>query len=172
MSVQLSDGQYPNRMALSLWNGPASISLPERDATMEAETILHEYTHAMVQRLVGHGAGVEDSGQPFGLNEGWASFYLLALLSQSQDDPGGCYAFAACTTYLWLKETTNRLDQNYYFGLTLYPYCTNMTNNPLTLKDIDPAQVSLHAGIPCNPVYTNPSPSISYLMNLWAVTLW
>ena len=49
-----------------------------------------------------------------------------------------------------------------------------MTKNPLTLKDIDPAQISPHPGVPANPIYTfSPKGAVEvhHQGEVWCVTL-
>lgn len=80
----------PPRMELYIFDGPS----PDRDSDLDAEVVLHEYTHGLTSRLVGGGAGITRL-QSIGLGEGWSDFYALSLLSVSGDDPGGNYAAGA-----------------------------------------------------------------------------
>ncbi len=173
MTVSL-DG-LPGRMQIRLFNGPLSQGAKERDAALDAEIILHECSHQMCNRLVGHGVGLSGGGVPGGLAEGWCNFYALALLSQSTDNLDANYAFGAYSTWLWsLSSGTNA--QNYYFGENRYPCTTDTGKNPLTFKDIDPTQASAYSAIPANPVFTStPGDSLNIftrMLELWGVTLW
>jgi len=156
-SITPIDGT-PGRMTLSLFDGPASADLPDRDAAFEAETILHEYTHGMFQRLVGHGAGFSGN-QAMAMNEGWADFFPLSLLSGQSDAPDGVYPFGAYSFWLWPGFSSvnggsgTALQENYYYGKTTYPYSTQLSKSPYTFKDLDPMQASNHAGTPRNPAY-------------------
>ena len=47
-----------------------------------------------------------------------------------------------------------------------------MTKNPLTFKDIDPAQASAHTGIPRSPVIGNTANEVHNMGEVWCVTLW
>ena len=110
--------------------------------------MLHEHTHGLSWRLVGGGQALGDM-QSNGMGEGWSDFYGLSLLSQPGDDVNGVYASGAYASY--------KLDptflQNYYFGIRRYPYTTDMTKNPLTFNDIDPAQINIcSSGAPYSPV--------------------
>ena len=98
--------------------------------------MLHEYAHGLSWRLVGGGQALGDT-QSDGMGEGWSDFYALALLSEAGDDVNGCYAAGAYVSYMLGGAADT---QNYYFGIRRYPYTTDLSKNPLTFKDIDPAQ--------------------------------
>lgn len=137
-----ADG-VPGRIQMFIWNSPT----PNVDGDFDAEVVLHEYTHGLSTRLVGGGVGISSS-QAAGMGEGWSDFYALAFLSEPGDDIDAAYAFGGYVTH-----QLSSLKENYYFGIRRYPYSTDLTRNPLTFKDIDPAQVSEHAGIPRSPLY-------------------
>src|ERR1017187_3721537 len=152
----------PGRMQMYIFTGPS----PARDGDLDAEVILHEYTHGLSNRRVGGGIGIS-SLQPMGMGEGWSDFYALSLLSQPGDDVNGVYAMAAYVAY-----QLGGLTQNYYFGIRRYPYCTDLGKNPLTFKDIDPSQASSHFGIPRNPVIGTFANEVHNMGEVWCVTLW
>ena len=152
----------PGRMQMYIFTGPS----PARDGDLDAEVILHEYTHGLSNRRVGGGIGIS-SLQPMGMGEGWSDFYALSLLSQPGDDVNGVYAMAAYVAY-----QLGGLTQNYYFGIRRYPYCTDLGKNPLTFKDIDPSQASSHFGIPRNPVIGTYANEVHNMGEVWCVTLW
>jgi Zn-dependent metalloprotease/subtilisin-like proprotein convertase family protein len=160
------DGIEP-RMQMYVWNGPN----PDRDGSLDAEIVLHEYTHGLSDRLVGGGnLGYGAINQPGGLGEGWSDFYALALLSESSDDVDGNYPMGGYSTYLIGGEN---FTENYYYGIRRYPYTTDMTKNPLTFKDIDPTQASGHAGIPINPILLFTYPGESHAAGeVWCSALW
>ncbi|MGV3659958.1 MAG: choice-of-anchor D domain-containing protein [Prosthecobacter sp.] len=132
---------------LGLMTGPS----PDRDTAFDADVVLHEYTHGMVNRLVGAGTATIDinSLQPASMNEGWADFYAMAMLSRSGDALGGNYVAGE----YYSKEMASGFNTNYYFADRRYPYSTNVAVNPLTFKDIDPYQASPHSGVPLSPRY-------------------
>ena len=132
-------------MQMYLWNSPT----PARDGDLDAEIILHEYTHGLSNRRVGGGEGIF-ALQSRGMGEGWSDFYALSLLSEPGDDVDGVYAISAYAMYGFGGPTPN-----YYFGIRRYPYCTDLHKNPLTFKDIDPTQAASHMGIPRSPVIGN-----------------
>ncbi|TAK99275.1 MAG: DUF11 domain-containing protein, partial [Verrucomicrobia bacterium] len=93
--------------------------------------------------------------------------YALSLLSEPGDDVNGVYACGGYVTYL-LSGMTN----NYYFGIRRYPYCTDLTKNPLTFKDIDPSQASSHTGIPRSAIIGTTADEVHNMGEVWCVTLW
>ena len=156
------DGSSP-RLQLFLFSDPE----PDRDSALDAEVILHEYTHGLTTRRVGGGIGITAS-QSLGLGEGWSDFYALSLLSKPGDDVDANYPFGGYSSYL-----RGGLDQNYYFGIRRYPYSTDMTKNPLTLRDIDPSQTTGHPGIPVSPVPGNFGASEVHCQGeVWCSALW
>ena len=155
------DGSPP-RMQMYLFNGPT----PFRDGDLDAEIVLHEYTHGLSNRRVGGGVGISQL-QSAGLGEGWSDFYPMTLFSESGDDVDGCYASGGYATYM-----LGGLLENYYFGIRRYPYSTDMTKNPLTFKDIDPGQASAHDGISRSPIIGNSASEVHNQGEVWCVTLW
>src|SRR5947207_3451124 len=157
------DGDGP-RMQVFIWNGPQ----PDRDAALDAQVVLHEYTHGLSNRRVGGGVGLSKR-QSRGMGEGWSDFYALALLSEPADDVNGIYAQGA---YIALQLKTNSFRENYYFGIRRYPYCTDLSKNPLTFRDIDPAQASAHTGIARSSIIGNTANEVHNMGELWCATLW
>jgi probable HAF family extracellular repeat protein len=146
---------------------------PQREFGLEAQTILHEYTHGLSQRSVGGGLNFLNKATQ-AMGEGWSDFYSLALLAEPGDDLAGTYPFSAYTAYHFYDGT---YDQNYYFGVRRYPYCTNLSKNPLTFKDVDSGQASTHAGVPRNPLFDSvfaglPADEAHNAGEVWCVTLW
>jgi len=74
----------PPRMQMYLFDFPS----PFRDGDLDAEVILHEYTHGLSNRRVGGGVGISEL-QPGGMGEGWSDFYAMALLSEPADNVDG-----------------------------------------------------------------------------------
>ena len=163
------DGQ-PGRMQMYIFTGPR----PRRDGDFDAEIVLHEYTHGLSGRLVGGGQGL-GTLQSDGMGEGWSDFYGLALLSQPGDDVDGVYAAGAYASY---RIGGSNDTENYYFGIRRYPYTTDLTKNPLTFKDIDPAQADYcasgapyHTGMfgACSSSMAN---EVHNQGEVWCATLW
>jgi hypothetical protein len=160
----------PGRMQMYIFNGPS----PRRDGDFDAEVVLHEHTHGLSWRLVGGGQALGDT-QSDGMGEGWSDFYALSLLSEAGDDVNGNYAAGAYASYElgWVGDT-----ENYYFGIRRYPYTTDMSRNPLTFKDIDPAQADYcSSGAPYHTgMFGNCSAAdadeVHHEGEVWCVTLW
>ncbi len=157
-----ADGS-PGRMQMYLWTGPT----PDRDGDFEMEVVLHELCHGVSNRLVGGGVGIS-ANITGGMGEGWSDFYGLAMLAEASDDVNGTWARGAYSRYLISAGFT----ENYYYGGRRYPYSTNKLKNPLTLKDIDPTQASLHTGIPRHPFVGNVADQVHNMGNVWCVALW
>ena len=159
-----SDGSPP-RMQMYLFNGPN----PDLDGDFDTEIVLHEYTHGLSNRRVGGGTGI-GALQTRGMGEGWSDFYALALLSEEGDDPNAATAMGGYATHQFFG-----LTQNYYFGIRRYPYSTDLTKNPLTFRDIDPAQASAHAGVPISPISPFSADNANKVHNMgevWCAALW
>jgi len=156
------DGQ-PGRMQMYVFTGPN----PDRDGDLDVEIVIHEYVHGLSNRLVGGGVGIS-SLQPGGMGEGWSDFYGLCLLSQPEDDVDGNYAVGGYATYQFFG-----LNENYYYGIRRYPYSTDLSRNPLTLKDIDPTKADPHVGVPTSPIAGGgPADEVHNMGEVWCVTLW
>lgn len=154
---------FPGRMQMYLFDGPS----PDRDGDLDAEVMLHEYTHGLSNRLLGGGPGISNL-QPAGMGEGWSDFYAIALLSEPNDDPHATYATGGYLTYRFYG-----LQANYYFGIRRYPYSTDLSKNPLTLKDIDPTQADPHAGVPVSPLFGgSPADEVHNMGEVWCMVLW
>jgi hypothetical protein len=156
-----SDGGAP-RMQMYTFSGPT----PDRDGNFDATIVLHEYAHGLSNRLVGGGAGISALASQ-GMGEGWSDFYALALLSKAEDDPNANYIVGGYATLQF-----SGLTQNYYYGIRRYPCSTDLTKNPLTLRDIDPTQASIHNGIPRNPVIGSSASEVHNSGEVWCVALW
>lgn len=159
-----ADG-VPGRIQMFVWTGPE----PDVDGDFDAEVVLHEYVHGLSTRLVGGGTGISSS-QAAGMGEGWSDFYALAFLSEPGDDLDAAYGFGGYVT-----KQLSVLRENYYFGIRRYPYSTDLSKNPLTFKDIDPAQISPHPGVPMNPLYSfSPlqAAEVHAQGEVWCAMLW
>jgi uncharacterized repeat protein (TIGR01451 family) len=148
-----------------IWDGPN----PARDGDIDADVIFHESTHGTSGRLVGGGVGIS-ALQTAGMGEGWSDFYALSLGSQASDDPDAVYGWAAYASYQLFG-----LTENYYYGIRHYPYCTDLSKNPFTFKDIDPTQILPHTGVPLSPIYpfnTAEASETHHQGEVWCATLW
>jgi large repetitive protein len=142
---------------------------PDRDGSLDEEVVCHEMTHGTSWRLVGGGMALGNL-QGDGMGEGWSDFYALCLLGAPGDDPNAAYPTGGYASYNFYG-----LTQNYYFGIRHFPYCTDMSRNPFTFKDIDPAQISPHAGVPRSPLYPfdpTEADEVHHQGEVWCATLW
>lgn len=159
------DGFSP-RMQMYKFPGPD----PDRDGDLDAEVILHEYTHGLSNRRVGGGVLIT-ALQTRGMGEGWSDFYGVCLLSEPNDDINGNYAVGG-----YLTSQFFGLNENYYYGIRRYPYTTDLTKHPLTFKDIDPTQASPHTGVPRSPIdgpfNPNGANEVHNQGEVWCVALW
>ncbi len=161
----------PGRLQVYLFNGPN----PNRDADLDAQIVLHEYTHGLSWRLVGGGQGLGDAEQADGMGEGWSDFYALALLSDASQDVNGTFAAAAYSSYGLAGASDT---QNYYFGIRRYPYSTDLSKNPLTYKDIDSAQADYcNSGAPYHSAMfgacsTDRAGEVHSVGEVWCSVLW
>ena len=163
---EVPNGLNP-KMSLGIYSGPE----PDREAALDAEIILHEYGHAVSNRLIGDGSGIDqDAVQSRGMGEGWSDFYAMALTSSAADNLNGNYAKAAyCSLRLWGSD----YQANYYSGVRRFPYTTDMEKNPLTFKDIDPDIADPHFGVPGNPVLVGSNPGeVHNVGEVWCSILW
>lgn len=170
-------GALKSRIQMYLWDGPA----PDRDGDMDTEIILHEYTHGLSTRLVGHGTGISAS-ESMAMGEGWSDFYALALLSESGDAVNGNHAMGGYVVYKFIPSLFGfDFLENYYFGIRRYPYSTDMTKNPLRFKDYDYTQWGIvhpntpYPNVPITPLYAGGFPTAGDLHSIgeiWCVTLW
>jgi VCBS repeat-containing protein len=161
------DGYAPH-MQMFIFDGAS----PSRDGSLDAGIVLHEYTHGLSGRLVGGGAGI-DALATAGMGEGWSDFYALALLADPAADVDGTYPIGSYVAYHGFGTT---FDENYYYGIRHYPYCTDTNKNPLTFADIDPWKAGAHDGVPRNPLL---GPFRADLANevhsqgeVWCMMLW
>jgi uncharacterized repeat protein (TIGR01451 family) len=133
------DGEQP-RCQMSIFNAPT----PKRDSGLDADLFLHEFTHGVSRRLHGNATGLMFA-QGKGMGEGWSDFYARCLLSSASENVDAVYAVAAYSSLNFSSLGTD----NYYYGLRRFPYAVKKTvggmdnkpHNPLTLKDVDPAQL-------------------------------
>jgi hypothetical protein len=149
-----ADGTAP-RMQMYLWTGPT----PDRDGDLDAEIIIHEYSHGLSGRLHANGSGLT-SAQGGGMGEGWGDFFGRAVTSNASEDNYGLFNTGSYSTLQLGAEGTD----NYYYGIRRFPYAVrsntggpmNRPHSPLTYADVDPAQENVTDGAyPKNPAIGN-----------------
>ena len=88
-------------------------------------------------------------------------------------DPDAVYPVGSYVAY---HSFGTSFDQNYYYGIRHYPYCTDTNKNPLTFMDIDPAQAGIHADVPCSPLTGPFNPALANESHsqgeVWCAMLW
>jgi hypothetical protein len=136
---------------------------PNRDGDLDGDIVVHEFTHGLSNRLHGNASGLSNnvSGS---MGEGWGDFYGISLLSEPTDPVNGIYSTGAYATFnVFGIGTTNS-----YYGIRRFPYApiaytggpSNRPFNPLTFKDIDPAQANISDGAyPASPPFAGNSAS-------------
>jgi subtilisin-like proprotein convertase family protein len=157
----------PGRMQMYRFTGPAV----DRDAALDAETVIHELTHGLSSRLIGNATGL-NWNVGVGMGEGWSDFYALSLLNDTQaDDPDAAYTIGAYTTY---RLGGLNYTDNYTYGIRRFPYSTDNTVNPLTWADLDDVTADYAGGIPINPsgFERNGAFEVHNIGEVWALTLW
>lgn len=168
MNMSTPPDGYPPRMQVCIFDRPE----PDRDAAFDAQMIIHEYVHGITARLVGAGVGI-DALQTAGLADGWSDFYALVLLTDPAADPDAVYPFGAYVAY---HAFGTSFDQNYYFGIRRYPYCTDTNKNLLTFADIDPTKAHPHESVPRNPIHGPFDRSMASEVHnqgeVWCTMLW
>lgn len=132
------------RMQMYLFTGPA----PQRDGSLDADVFIHELTHGTSNRLHNNGSGLGTT-LARGMGEGWSDYYARGILATSDENVNGVFASGA---YVTLNITAGFAD-NYYYGIRRFPYAVlsavgpnGKPHNPLTLADLDPAQIYLGDG--------------------------
>jgi hypothetical protein len=112
----------------------------DRDGSLDAEVVAHEWGHYLSNRLISNAAGLT-STQSRGMGEGWSDFNSLLLIVRPEDA-----AVASNATFNGVYGEGNFVTSGgsngpvpnggYYFGIRRVPYSTTMTIDPLTLRHI------------------------------------
>jgi hypothetical protein len=164
------DGIRP-RMQMYLWSGPD----PDVDGNLDAEVVIHEYTHGLSNRLHGNASGLT-MNMSRGLGEGWSDFYAHAMLSEPSDPIQGIYTIGGYATYLGGPGYTN----NYYYGIRRFPKAVKaftgangLPHNPLTFADADQTELNLSDGaFPRGPYGSDNADAVHNLGEIWSSALW
>lgn len=172
------DGSRP-RLQMFVWTGPT----PDRDGALDSQTVVHELTHGLSNRLIGNATGLS-SNMSRGLGEGWSDFYSLALLAEPDDDRLGTYAVSGYVT----NQILPGYESNYYHGIRRFPVAVlasrgpnGLPHDPLTLQYINVGCSILigtpttnpNSAYPRGPIGSNsPCDQVHNMGEVWAVTLW
>jgi hypothetical protein len=159
------------RMQMYLWTAPN----PDRDGDLDAEIVVHEFTHGLFGRLH-NGVGGTQAGQ---MNEGSADFFAHVMLSPFTDpintiSTTGSYSTLGLRTAAPFSGTGN-----YYYGIRRFPKAViaftggpnNRPHNPLTFGDIDPARMSLTDGA-FAPAFAGSATAVHDGGEIWSSMLW
>nr|KAJ3421940.1 Fungalysin/Thermolysin Extracellular metalloproteinase 5 [Polyrhizophydium stewartii] len=98
---------------------------PTRTSAFDAESVIHEFTHGISDRLTGGPATGQclTSDQASGMAEGWSDFVAIVVTAKPTD-----------------TRATKRLRGVYAYnspaGIRLYPYTTDMSVNPLKYSSV------------------------------------
>jgi hypothetical protein len=163
-----------------IWDGPS----PNRDSGFDQEILIHELTHGLTNRIIGHSMakGLDDlTGQPGGLGEGYSDFYALALLRGPNDDPDGTYVIGGYSALnLKVLGQPSGWKNNYYYGIRHFPYTTDLCKNPFTLRSMQTPNYTTSPpdGVSCTSMPV-PSPWLRMISGgphdmgeIWAAMLW
>ncbi|TLS30654.1 hypothetical protein PpBr36_02753 [Pyricularia pennisetigena] len=132
------DGQN-GRMRMFIWTK----STPQRDSSLEAGVVIHEYTHGLSNRLTGGPAnsGCLNALESGGMGEGWSDFFATAARIKPNDTANTDYPMGE-----WVNNDPK--------GIRAYPYSTSLTRNPQTYAT------------------TNSLSSVHPIGNVWATILY
>lgn len=169
-----ADGTRP-RMQMFIWTGPPV----DIDAAVDAQIVIHEFTHGLSNRLHGNSAGLT-TNMARAMGEGWSDFYASALLAASDDPANGTYSIAGYTTNFIFSNFTN----NYYYGIRRYPKAVlsytgginNKPHNALTFSfantSCNPRLAETEFAFPRGPIGTTTCDQTHNMGEIWSVTLW
>ena len=161
---------FGNYLKSALDAGPISITMDRkaetpRDGALDFPVVAHEWGHLMANRLVNGGFSTNMAS---GLNEGWGDFTGLFTIVRAEDPSigpdftgtygVGQYALSSLYTY------------QYYFGIRRYPYCIDMSRNPLTFGHIADG-AALPSGIPVS-IITSDNSEVHNTGEVWCSMLW
>ena len=167
-----ADGNRP-RMQMYLWTGPN----PDIDGNLDAEVMIHEYTHGLSNRLHGNSFGLA-LNMSSGMGEGWSDFYAQSVLSQESDPLNGVYAMGGYDTY---KGAGTGYTTNYYYGIRRFPKAimsstggpNNRPHNPLTFADADSTKFNVTDGaFARGPFGSVKVDQVHNLGEIWSSALW
>lgn len=154
-----------------------TVTMPSamRDGALDADIVAHEWGHHMSNRLIGNASGLFNS-QGEGMGEGWSDFVALLLKVRPEDAgaPANSNWSGVYTEGSYSFSSSTVPNDAYYYGGRRYPYCTDITKNPLTFTMIQQAS-SLPPGPPENPmsaIYSDDNSEVHNVGEVWCETLW
>lgn len=141
-------------------------STPQRDFTLQGDTVAHEWAHYLSNRLVGNASGL-DNEHGRGMGEGWSDFVALLVLAKDEDRQKsgnasfeGAYAAGGYTA-----------DDSYY-GIRRYPYSTDFSKNPLTFRYVTDGLPLPLQPVPAGGAGGGNNSQVHNQGEVWASMLW
>jgi extracellular elastinolytic metalloproteinase len=132
LMISKSDGAIIKGYLATGVNGTMS-STPMRDGDLDNGVIYHEFGHGITHRLTGNGSTCMSNAERG--DEGWSDWYALVMTHKSGDNANTARGMG---TYAISEPTTGG-------GIRSYPYCYNMTTNPLTYSYVATSGGEVHS---------------------------
>ncbi|MDH3530557.1 MAG: extracellular metalloproteinase, partial [Acidobacteriota bacterium] len=170
-----SDGGR-GRMQMYRW----TFTTPNIDGDLDADVIIHEFSHGLSNRLHGNAFGLSTNMSRM-MGEGWGDFFAHALLSQQSDGINGVYSMGGYDTRNLLSGGLG--TANYYYGIRRFPKAImsftggalNRPHNPITFADVDQTTVNYSDGAFAAPVaghLSNNADQVHSGGEVWSSALW
>lgn len=142
------------------------LGLFQRDPDGDGTIVAHEWAHYLSNRLIGDGSGLQTQ-HARAMGEGWSDFVALLVLVKDEDrlrpdnaNFSGPYGHAGYAS------------GDSFYGNRRYPYSTQLTKNPLSLRYIVEG-VALPTTPPANPRILDISNSqVHNQGQTWASAVW
>ncbi len=116
-----SDGTRGRMQMYRFTNTPIN-----RDGTIDADIVVHEFTHGLTNRLIGNAGGLSNN-RGGGMGEGWSDYYAIALMTEPTDPIQGIYTTGAYATF----NVFGLGSTNSYYGIRRMPYAVmSFTGGP------------------------------------------
>ncbi|MFN6962811.1 MAG: M36 family metallopeptidase [Pyrinomonadaceae bacterium] len=168
------------RAQFYIFTGPT----PDIDGALDSQTVVHELTHGLSNRLHGNASGL-GSNMSRAMGEGWSDFFALALLSEPADDPFGTYSVSCYSTIQLIAGW----ESNCYYGVRRFPTArrwavgpNGRSHNPLTFRYLnsdcntvigtttsDPPPTS---AFPRGPLGATTCDQVHNMSEVWTAALW
>lgn len=164
------------RMQMYRW----TLTTPNIDGDLDADVIIHEFTHGLSNRLHGNSFGLSSNMSRM-MGEGWGDFFAHALLSQESDGITGVYSMGGYDTRNLISGSLG--TANYYYGIRRFPKAvmaftggpSNRPHNPITFADVDQTTVSYADGAFAAPFAGHLSSTADQVHSggeVWSAALW
>ncbi len=153
-----SDG-FPPRMQMGVFG-----STIQRDSSVDGNIVAHEWGHYFSDRLVYDAYGL-DTLNARGMGEGWGDFVALLAAVKEEDrlKPENAAFSGAYGMGSYSKNRT-------YNGLRRYPFSTDVSKSPLSLRHI--VEGSTLPSLPPPAFLPTTNAEIHAQGEIWALALW